>query len=95
MQMYSQPEIYREIIRTISKVFSSVALALASFISIVFVLVLNTPGTIIRVSGYDVAFTPTLVLLSATLSFSSLAIACLLLASLLLIETEDDSSYNN
>lgn len=93
--MYSQLEIYREIISTISKVFSGVALALASFISIVFVLVLNTPGNVVKVSGYDVVFTPTLVLFSVALSFSFLTIACLLLASLLLIDAKDDTSYND
>ena len=90
--MLSQAEIYTEILRTVSKVFSGVSLALASFISIVFVLALDVPGNLVTVGGYKVAFTPTLALWTISLAFSFLVISCLSLALLLLVETNNDYS---
>ncbi|MGD1865448.1 MAG: hypothetical protein ACFB0D_12910 [Phormidesmis sp.] len=89
--MSLKAEVYREIIKTIAKVFSGVSLALASFISIVFVLTLDIPGNIVKVGGYEVAFTPTLALFTTALSFSFLAIACLIFTILLLPEMANDS----
>lgn len=86
--MFTQAEIYSEIVKTISKVLSGVSLALASFLSIVFVLVLDAPGNVVKVGGYEVAFTPTLALFAVALSFSFLVFSCLMLASLLLIDTD-------
>ncbi|MBE9060556.1 hypothetical protein [cf. Phormidesmis sp. LEGE 11477] len=90
--MFTQAESTFEIIKTISKVLSGVSLALISFLSIVFMLVIDAPGNIVRVGGYEVTFTPTLALFTGALSFSFLASSCLMLASLLLIEADDDSN---
>lgn len=93
--MFSRREVYREIIQTIVKVLSGTSLALASFISIVFILTLDVPGNTVRVSGYDVVFTSTLAIYAVVLSFFLLAFACLLTASLLLIGTKHDSDFDS
>jgi len=93
--MLSQTEIYSEIVRTISRVLSGVSLALASFISIAFVLALDVPGNVITIGGYSVIFTPTLALLSASLSVSFLAFSCLSLFLLPLIGPKNDSSNDD
>lgn len=90
--MFTQAEVYSEIIKTISKVLSGVSLALTSFLSIVFVLVIDAPRNIVKVGGYEVAFTPTLALFTGALSFSFLALSCLTLATLLLIGPAYDSN---
>ncbi|MGD1899665.1 MAG: hypothetical protein ACFB16_22310 [Phormidesmis sp.] len=93
--MSSSSEVYSEIIKTASKVFSGVSLALAAFISIVFILVLDVPGNTVKVGGYDVVFTPALALWAVSLSVLFLSLSCLTLGLLLLIDTENDASYDN
>ena len=90
--MSTKSEVYREIIKAIAKVFSGISLALGSFISIVFVLVIDVPGNVVRFSGYEITFTPTLVLFTTSLSLSCLVIACLTFVFLLLLETENASA---
>lgn len=93
--MNTNADIYREMIKTVAKVLAGISLSVGSFISIVILIALGVPGAAVRVGGYDVVVSSTLVFVAIALAFTFLFLSCLILTLLFpLVDIENDATSN-